>query len=571
VEVSQLNISFLLPGKGQLQLDCLELSADQLTILVSSTTETAACPKCQMLSERVNGHYHRRPADLPCGGYHVRLDWRVRRFFCDNPMCPRQTFGERFPTIVKQYARRTNRLATQQQRIAFEVGGKVGERVSAIVQAPTSRDTHLRLIRQTPEPALETPRILGIDDWAKRKGHHYGTILVDLEKRQPVDLLPDRTADLLAEWLAEHPGVEIITRDRSGEYAQGATRGAPEAIQVADRFHLLQNLTEVLKRMFDSTPKKLREIDHLAAEETTVKETAVENVALLLEDNPSPAVTTNITPSKSENDRAFEAVCIEQTQTMAQLRFAEVKALQKQGLSKRDVSKQAGVSRRTVRRYWPLDEYPEKQHGYQSVSTVLPFHAYVVEHWQTTCQNRQQLFLALQAQGYSGSYPSVWRYVGRLVRKGELTAETPRTGRKKSTPAPRPLSARKAAWCLAARPEDLDPEESKLRELLCRSSTRIAEAYSLAQDFGKLIRERQAEKFDAWLHRAEESIIVEFRHFATGLRRDYRAVKAALIYEWNQGQVEGQVNRLKFIKRQGYGRANFDLLRKRVLGFPQPP
>lgn len=566
MEVSQLNISFLLPGEGQLQMNCVELSADQLTILVSSMTRTAACPKCQMLSERTNGHYHRRPADLPCAGYQVRLDWRVKRFFCDNPLCPRQTFGERFPTIVKRYARRTNRLATQQQRVAFEVGGKAGARLSAIVQTPASRDTHLRLIRQAPEPEIETPRILGIDDWAKRKGHSYGTILVDLEKRQPVDLLPDRMADSLAEWLAEHPGVEIITRDRSGEYAQGATRGAPEAIQVADRFHLLQNLTEVLKRMFDSKPKKLREIARLAVEET-----AVENVAPPTEDNPQPAVNTSIVPQKSENGRVGEAVCIEQTQTMGQLRFAEVKALQKQGLSKRAISKQVGVSRRTVRRYWPLDEYPEKQHGYQSVSTVLPYHAYVVDHWQTTCQNRQQLFEVLPAQGYPGSYTSVWRYVDRLIKQGELAAETPRTGNNKSTPAPRPLSARKAAWCLAARPEDLEPEESKLRELLCQDSAKLAEAYSLAQDFGNLIRERQVEKFDAWLQRAEESVIAEFRHFATGLRRDYRAVKAALTYEWSQGQVEGQVNRLKFIKRQGYGRANFDLLRKRVLGFPQLP
>lgn len=224
-----------------------------------------------------------------------------------------------------------------------------------------------------------------------------------------------------------------------------------------------------------------------------------------------------------------------------------------------------------MRRDWSLDEYPEKQHGYQSVSTVLPYHAYVVDYWQATCQNRQQLFEALQAQGYRGSYSSLWRYVDRLIKQGELTAKTPRTGNNKRAPAPRPLSACKAAWCLAARPEDLEPEESKRRQLLCRDSAKLAEAYRLAQDIGNLIRQRQGETFDTWLHRAEESVIAEFNHFATGLRRDYQAVKAALTYEWSQGQVEGQVNRLKFIKRQGYGRAKFDLLRKRVLGFPQPP
>jgi transposase len=211
-----LNASFLLPGEGQLQMDCFEISGDQMTIVVSSAAQAATCPECQVLSERAHGHYYRRPADLPCVGYRVRLDWRVSRFFCDNTSCSRQTFGERLPTIIERYARRTNRLGQQQQRVAFEVGGKAGGRLSEIIQAPASRDTHLRLVRQAPDPAVETPRILGVDDWAKRKGHTYGTILVDLEKRQPVDLLLDRAADSLAKWLAEHPGVEIITRDRSG-------------------------------------------------------------------------------------------------------------------------------------------------------------------------------------------------------------------------------------------------------------------------------------------------------------------------------------------------------------------
>jgi transposase len=562
-----LNASFLLPGEGQLQMDCFEISGDQMTIVVSSAAQAATCPKCQVLSERAHGHYYRRPADLPCVGYRVRLDWRVSRFFCDNTSCSRQTFGERLPTIIERYARRTNRLGQQQQRVAFEVGGKAGGRLSEIIQAPASRDTHLRLVRQAPDPAVETPRILGVDDWAKRKGHTYGTILVDLEKRQPVDLLPDRSADSLAKWLAEHPGVEIITRDRSGEYAQGATKGAPEAIQIADRFHLLQNLTDVLQRLFATKPKKLREIARLAA---AVAEPSSEDVVPLIPDCDRPAVNTMTAPQRRENDQTGEATRAEPPQTTAQLCFAEVKALQKQGLSKRAVSRQVGVSRCTVRRYWPLDEYPEKQHGYQSASTVLPYHAYVVENWQTIDQDRQRLFEALQAQGYSGSYASVWRYVDRLIKQGELAAGVYQSAIQKKSPATRPLSARKAAWCLASRPDDLKPWGSILCDLLCQNSTTIAEAYGLAQEFAKLIRQRQGEKLDEWLHRAEASVIVEFNHFATGLRRDYQAVKAALSYEWSQGQVEGQVNRLKFIKRQGYGRANFDLLRKRVLGPPQP-
>ncbi len=232
-------INTVLPQDLQLRVDGVETEAetenDPIVISVVSTNQKAVCPHCQTISERIHSHYRRQPADLPLAGRAVRLDIAVTRFFCDNKdfVCGASTFAERMPALVEPYAHRTNRLASQQQQVAFKLGGEAGSRLSAIMGMAVSPDTLLRLIRKAPEPEMITPRVLGVDEWAKRKGRSYGTILVDLEAHQPVDLLPDKSAESFTKWLKEHPGVEIISRDRGREYIKGATDGAPDAIQVA--------------------------------------------------------------------------------------------------------------------------------------------------------------------------------------------------------------------------------------------------------------------------------------------------------------------------------------------------
>jgi transposase len=244
-------INILWPDESQFSIDRVEMENETIVMSVTATNDKGICPHCHSVSESIHSHYQRHPADVPLAGYAVRLDITVPRFFCDNERCEATTFAERMSPLIEPYAHRTKRLAGQQQQVAFVLGGEAGARLLSIMGMPVSSDTLIRLIRNIPEPEVTTPRVVSVDEFAKRKGRSYGTILVDIETHKPVDLLPDKSAESFAKWLREHPGVEVISRDRCKEYINGANEGAPDAIQVADRWHLLNNLRDTLKKLME--------------------------------------------------------------------------------------------------------------------------------------------------------------------------------------------------------------------------------------------------------------------------------------------------------------------------------
>jgi transposase len=250
-------LSTLFSLSADLALVDVRLEHEGLTLVLRSSQTNAACPACAQPSTHVHGHYTRWLADLPCQKRPVRVCLEVRRFACRTRGCPRTTFAERFPLLTRAYARRTLRQAESLTEIAFAQGGKAGAQLAKRLAMPTSRNTLLRLIRRSETPKRKTPRVLGLDDFAWKKGDRYGTLLVDLEARCPVEVLPDREADTVVGWLRGHRGVKISSRDRAGAYAEAATRGAPRARQVADRYHVLVNLRDTLKNALAAHPDAL--------------------------------------------------------------------------------------------------------------------------------------------------------------------------------------------------------------------------------------------------------------------------------------------------------------------------
>ena len=227
-------------------------AAAEVTLHVTSTQAWVPCPLCHVQTSRVHSRYTRTLADLPWGAYAVRIQLQGRKFFCDHPACPRQIFTERLPTVAAPWARRTLRLAQCLLAYGLALGGEAGARLVAGQGLRTSPDTLLRLVQAAPTPNAAAPQVLGVDEWAWRRGHRYGTILVNLEDHRVLDLLPERSVESVAAWLVQYPTITVVCRDRSALYAEGIRRGAPQAVQVVDRFHLVKNLREAVEAFLHS-------------------------------------------------------------------------------------------------------------------------------------------------------------------------------------------------------------------------------------------------------------------------------------------------------------------------------
>uniref|UniRef100_B8HZA2 Transposase IS204/IS1001/IS1096/IS1165 family protein n=1 Tax=Cyanothece sp. (strain PCC 7425 / ATCC 29141) TaxID=395961 RepID=B8HZA2_CYAP4 len=537
----------LLPDPIHLRLESwtLDRAQKQLTLTIRATQSTTPCPLCQGLTQRIHSRYQRTLRDLPCAHYAVKLRLQVRKFFCTNPLCQRRIFTERLPQVTLPWARRTVRLAEQFVAIGLALGGAAGVRLSRTLGHPMSLNCLLHLVSQRPLPALAVPKTLGVDDFAFRKGQTYGTVLVDLDQHRPIALLPDREANTLAEWLKQHPGVEVLSRDRSRSYKQGMSEGAAEAVQVADRFHLLQNLAEVLESFFATQSKALKTVD-LAHHRTPEPEL----------EKPTQALIQRQQRAQQRRERRLA-------------NYEQVHQLRQQGFSVPDIAHHLAMGERTVFRYLASPEFPEWQPHprHTRKSSLDPYKTYLIEQWNGGQRQTKLLFVQIQQQGYRGSYATVARYTHylRQVQRQSLNVQYGRGQVPPHLSHPRPpLSARRATW-LVLKPAKQRSEDQQALLARLHEHPDLTGAIDLVQGFAQLVRQRQSEQLDPWLEQATSSSLSLFQRFAKSLQEDYAAVKAGVTLHISNGQVEGQINRLKMLKRQMYGRAGLPLLSRRFL------
>jgi transposase len=474
----------------------------------------------------------------------VRITLAVRTFFCTTRACPRRIFVERLPTVVAPYARKTCRLTDVLRLVGFALGGEAGSRLSDRLGMVASPRTLLRLLRRTPLPPPSAPRVLGVDEWAFRRGRRFGTILVDLEHHRPIDLLPESSDTAFAAWLRAHPGSAIIRRDRGEGYARGAQQGAPQALQVADRWHMLKNLSEALQKLLARHTSAVRQAAYLAV---GLDEPAASSLAA-----PPPAPPRPARPRKPPTLSA--------QQLWQRAMYQRVRDLAAAGWSVAAMARELKLSKITVRKYRDMEQFLDRR-PLVRVSSVEPYRAFVEQRWAEGCTQVKQVWDELRAQGFGGSYLTVWKFTRGWQPPLLPVAATPAP----TQPHQETRTPRQAMWLLLQGHDQLEQADAAYRAALEHGCPEIDQAAALARAFGALVRTRQVEGLDAWLEAAEDSGIRELRRFALGLRQDYAAVRAAFEHEWSQGQTEGQVTRLKLLKRQMYGRANFDLLRLRVL------
>lgn len=526
----------------------------QITLRLLSTPPRAQCPLCFRPSRRIHSHYQRTFADLPWATFQVRLEVRARKFFCSNQACQRRIFTERLPDVAKPWARRTLRLAESLLAVGVALGGQAGSRLTQRLQRPTPPASLLQVVQNAPMPQPPELHAVGVDEWSWRRGHRYGTMFVNLETHRVVDLLPDRSSESVAQWLAQHPSISAVSRDRSDLYANGISQGAPQATQVVDRFHLVANLREALEAFFLAHPKTLKQ--------------AAAKTARVIAQGVEAAPLTEMYQGRHDKPQNWlkrQEFQRQKRHAARVTRYHTICQLYNEGMTVAAIARRLNINRKTVyvalQRGGPPE--PKTRTVRPSDRVLTPYIPYLIERWREGNVSGQQLWREIRTQGYQHSSSTVRRFIASLRRASEA-GRPPEVEQSPYTRAQGP-SARSVSFLVISRPE----KRSRLGQLylgqLCQVEAKMAQLYELALSFVTLVRERCGENLEAWRTQAVASEIEPLARFAQGLQDDLVAIQAGLTLAWSNGVTEGQVNRLKLLKRQGYGRAGVALLRQRLV------
>jgi transposase len=484
----------------------------------------------------------------------VTLQLRLSRWRCRNIECRRKTFVEQMPEVFPPLARRTRRVAELVHLFGHSAGGKPGERLMGRLGAPVSDDTILRhLKRRVADRNATTPvRVAGIDDWSWRKGSTYGAIVVDLERREVVDVLPDRSAAATANWLRGRPEVEVVSRDRCGLFAQGAREGAPQARQVADRFHLLQNFRQAIERQLSRAGRS----------------TGRPLVAASSEDENGASCFCS--PSGQRQVAEHKHLVRHAHRRSRQESFDQIRDLHKEGMTLREIAQRTGFHWRSIAKWVQLSAPAERTAIAPKPSSPNYFLDYLRRRWEAGCIVGRHLFDEIKRRGYVGSFSNLERLLAKWRR---IAADAPPATVMPTVQAVDPTTGWlispivAAALCIKPR-ASLNPEQAAKIEALKGASADFVVMRQLAMRLRGLFRSKSDVKLDAWLEDAHRSGLYAMQCFVRTLRQDIDAVRNALTECWSNGQTEGQINRLKTLKRAMYGRAGAELIRARMLPAP---
>ena len=523
----------LLPADGGVRITALTVEPTAVVVALATSADTAACPHCGTASAAVHARYHRTLADRPCLGLPVAFAVTARKFVCRRRDCPRRVFCERLPELTDAHARTTGELADSHRQIGLALGGEAGARLAVTLAVPTSPDTLLRRVKDAPDEPTPPPRYVGLDDWAIRKGHTCGTLLIDLERGTVIDLLPGRDGDALKGWLAAHPQVEVITRDRWPAYIQAATTAAPQAKQVADRFHLLMNVREAVEKVLSRVTADVRTANTAV---NTLADHPLGNAPA--ETPPAPAPSPDAKPPTPTEERRRA-----KRQGRAE-RFRRVKELTTEGVSVREIARRPRLGCGAVLRYQRLETCPDWRPGRTGATSVDGFAEFIGEWVAAGNRDTAELYRVLKGKGFAGRYDAARRYVNRLI------GSTGRRGKRdpNATPMPAertPPSARKLSFRVAN--PKADSHSARVLAGLRARNPAVHGALELAEELMAMIRKAVTTPLLDWVAKAAASGDRDLANLAKSLGADAAAIQAALTTDWSNGPVEGQVNRLNIV------------------------
>ncbi len=525
-----------------------------LTLSLVATASTAVCPLCGQASQHIRSSYTRHVADVPSAGRQVQLVLRVRKFRCDTTDCPRRIFVERLTPFIEPWARMTTRLSQTIEAIGLATSGELGSRFAPRIGIVTSPTTILRRTMTLPAQRSEAVSQLGIDDWSFRRGRRFGTILVNLATHEIIDLLPDRETETAQVWIQAHPEIDVVSRDRGEDYAAAARKGAPQARQVADRYHLADNLRDFIEELLARCHKEISQASTPPTSEMRAQETG---------DDVEQASARPFWPA-NDDLLAGSAHLARHAERLD--RYQQLTHLREEGFTQKEIAHQLGMAERTVRHWLTRGiPYGEPELRHKRRRGFDPYAAYARERLLQGSRNGLQLWHELQAQGYKGGSGAVYPFLARLKQNSATTGgKAPQSQAAPDASVPQ-WTAKQAVWWFLRDPSDLKRKEQETL-LAIRQASPIADmAYGLAQDFMQMLRRREGQRLDVWLDQVRASHIPELQRFVRSIQQDKDAVLAGLTEPWSNGVVEGKINKLKLIKRMMYGRAEFPLLRQRVL------